>query len=378
MAANARCTRLFALVRKEFQQMRRDSSSFLIAFVLPLILLFLFGYGLSLDVNGLRLGMALEDDGGPARDLLQHFDGSPDFRLTTARSREELFPLLDRGAIRGIVIIPQDFSRRLAQGTRAADAPAIHVITDGSEPGLASFVENYVRALLSGWAQMRAQSEGRPEAALQIKSRTWYNPDMKSRFFLVPGSLSIILSLTGTILTSLVIAREWDRGTMESLLATPTSALEIVAGKIIPYFVLGMLSLAVCAAIAIAVFGLPLRGSLFSLAGIAALFLLGALGQGLFLSSIARNQFLASTLAILTAFMPAVMLSGAIYEISAMPAPVRAVTALIPARYLVSSLKTIFLVGDIPAVLWPDALLLALFAAVWFLLTVRVTKKRLE
>lgn len=359
--------------------MQRDISSILIAFVLPLILLFLFGYGLSLDVRDLRIGVALEDNGEAGIDLTQAFAASHDFSITLAHNRKELEPLLGRGAIRGIIVIPQNFSELLAQpGSSGGMWPQIQIITDGSEPSLAQFVENYSQVLLTNWSQKRVGTHAYNAPGIQIEALMWYNPDLESRFFLIPGSLAIIMSLIGTILTSLVVAREWERGTMEALMATPVGIVEIVAGKIIPYFVLGIASMLLCTAISIIVFGLPLRGSLLMLLVISSFFLFAALGQGLFISTISKNQFLASQIAILTAFMPAVMLSGAIYEISAMPTPVRILTALIPAKYMVSSLKTIFLVGDIDNVLWPDMAVLAGFALFFFILTALNTKKRLE
>ncbi len=371
--------RLGALIRKEFYQMRRDISSILIAFVLPLILLFLFGYGLSLDVRNLRIGVVLEDRGEAGMDLMQSFAASRDFSVTLAHARQELEPLLARGAIRGFVVIPQNFSELLAQpASSGGPLPLIQIITDGSEANLAQFVDNYSQALISQWNQKRAAASASNAPGIQSEIRTWYNPDLESRFFLIPGSLAIIMSLIGTILTSLVVAREWERGTMEALMATPVGIVEIAAGKIIPYFVLGIASMFLCTAISMIVFALPLRGSLLMLLVISSFFLFAALGQGLFISTISKNQFLASQLAILTAFMPAVMLSGAIYDISNMPAPIRALTALIPAKYMVSSLKTLFLVGDVHSVIWPDMIVLAGFALFFFVLTALKTKKRLE
>ena len=379
MNAGINTRRLGALIRTEFLQMSRDVSSILIAFALPLILLFLFGYGLSLDARNLRIGVVLEDGGEAGLDLMQSFAASHDFSVTLSRDKKELEPLLTRGTIRGIVVIPQDFSKLLAQPANfGGRTPQIQIITDGSEPNPAQFVENYARALLSEWSRERAGTAATGAPGIRVDARTWYNPDLESRFFLIPGSLAIIMSLIGTILTSLVVAREWERGTMEALMATPVGIVEIVAGKIIPYFALGIASMILCTAISMLVFDLPLRGSLPMLLVISSFFLFAALGEGLFISTISKNQFLASQLAILTAFMPAVMLSGAIYEISAMPGPIRVLAALIPAKYLVSGLKTLFLVGDVSGVLWPDMAALAGFALFFFVLTALKTKKRLE
>ena len=211
-----------------------------------------------------------------------------------------------------------------------------------------------------------------------LEPRYWFNAELESRRALIPGAIAIVMTIIGTMLTALVVAREWERGTMEAILSTPASVAEILAGKLLPYFVLGMLATLGAAALAIFVFDVPLRGSLAALLLLSGVFMVPALGQGLLISSLARNQFLAAQIALFTGFMPAFMLSGFLYEIDAMPAPIRAITRVIPARYFVDSLKTVFLAGDVWAVFLPDLAAMALIGALFFMLARRATRKNLE
>ena len=250
------------------------------------------------------------------------------------------------------------------------------MITDGSQPNTASFVANYAQGVLMTW---RAGQAGASSAqAITLQPRYWFNAELESRRALVPGAIAIIMTIIGTMLTALVVAREWERGTMEAVMSTPASVAEILVGKLLPYFVLGMLSTMAATALAIFVFDVPLRGSLAALLLLSAVFMLPALGQGLLISSLARNQFLAAQIALFSGFLPAFMLSGFLFEIDSMPAPIRAITWLVPARYFVSSLKTVFLVGDQWAVFVPDLLAMAVIGVVLFALARRATRKNLE
>jgi len=363
--------RLLALMNKERLQILRDPSSLLIAVVLPLILLFVFGYGISLDANSIRLGLVLEDDSTPVRDFAAAFTDSRYFDVRIARTRQELEPRLVDGELRGMVVVPPDFSARAARG--AASAP-IQVLTDGSQPNTASFIQNYARAVWQNWLFERAGA-GAPPVGLE--SRFWYNPEAESRNFLVPGSVAIVMTLIGTLLTALVIAREWERGTMEALMATPISIGDLLLGKLVPYYLLGMFSMALSTAIAVLLFGVPFRGSFALLVLVTSAFLLAALGLGLLISTLAHNQFVAAQIAMLAAFLPAFLLSGFVFEIPSMPAPIRALTYVMPARYFVSSLQTLFLAGDVWPVLWRDVLGMLAIAAALFGVTARKTSKRL-
>lgn len=364
--------RFLALVHKESLQAIRDPSTLLIALVLPLILLFLFAYAVSLDVRHVRVGVVLESPGAAAEALAATFSGTRYLDVTFAHNRREVIGKLIAGDLRGFVVIPQDFERHLAETGK----PLVQIITDGSQPNTADFVANYAQGVVQTWATGFAT--GVPQPAVQLEPRYWFNPELASRRALVPGAIAIIMTIIGTLLTALVVAREWERGTMEAILSTPATILEILVGKLLPYFILGMLSTLMAAAFSVFLFDVPLRGSLFALLLLSAVFMLPALGQGLLISSLTRNQFLASQLALFSGYLPAFMLSGFLFEIDAMPAPIRLITWLIPARYFVSSLKTVFLAGDVWAVFIPDLLGMAAIGLVFFLIAQRYTRKSLE
>jgi len=365
--------RLLALVRKESLQALRDPSTLLIAFVLPVVLLFLFAYAVSLDVRQVRIGVVLESPGASAQELAAAFAGTHYLDVSFAHDRREVAEQVVSGALRGFVVIPQDFERRLAE---RSGEPLVQAITDGSQPNTANFVANYTQGVVQTWrAGLGAEA---PSAAIALEPRYWFNAELESRRSLVPGAIAIVMTIIGTMLTALVVAREWERGTMEAVLSTPASVAEILVGKLLPYFVLGMLATLGAAALAIFVFDVPLRGSLLALMTLSAVFLVPALGQGLLISSLARNQFLAAQIALFSGFLPSFMLSGFLYEIDAMPVPIQAVTWLIPARYFVSSLKTVFLAGDIWAVFVPNLLAMAAIGVLFFVLAKRATRKNLE
>ncbi|AMN47109.1 ABC transport system permease protein [Steroidobacter denitrificans] len=363
--------RLAALVTKESYQALRDPSTLLIAFVLPVVLLLLFAYAVSLDAKEVRVGVVLESRGAAAQELAAAFSGTRFLDAHFVRDRREVADKLVSGELRGYVVIPQDFEQRLA---RRGNEPLVQIITDGSYPNTANYVENYARGVVQSW---RAGLDV-PAQAVVLEPRYWFNPELESRRALIPGAIAIVMTIIGTMLTALVVAREWERGTMEAVLSTPASVAEILIGKLLPYFVLGMLSTLGAAALAVFVFGVPMRGSLAALLILSAVFMVPALGQGLLISSLARNQFLAAQIALFTGFLPAFMLSGFLYEIDAMPAPIRAITWVVPARYFVDSLKTVFLAGDIWAVFLPNLAAMAVIGALFFMIAKRSTRKNLE
>lgn len=366
---------LKALIKKETLQITRDPSAILIAFILPLILLFIFGYGVNLDSNQIKVGMAIEDEEATAFSLIEAFRGSPFMVVELGKDQRDFYQQLESTTLRGIIIIPQDFSRRW----KAGNEPRIQVITDGSEPNLATFVTNYSRGIISLWMQEQFKTQtGKPFNGIQVDPRFWYNPELRSRNFLIPGSIAIVMTLIGTLLTALVIAREWERGTMEAMLATPVTNFEILLGKLIPYFILGMGSMVLCLVIAIFLFDVPFRGSLSVLALTTAVFLFAGLGQGMLISSVTGDQFVASQAALMSAFLPAFMLSGFIFEISAMPVVLQKFTYLFAARYFVTALQSIFLVGNVWPLLLQSMLAMALIATVFYLITAKNTKKRLD
>ncbi|MCK2178610.1 ABC transporter permease [Hafnia paralvei] len=368
--------RLRALCRKETVQILRDPSSALIAVVIPLMLLFIFGYGINLDSSKLHVGILMEQQSEDARDLANTFIGSPYIAATVSDDRQGLIKKLQAGKIRGLIVIPVDFSAQLA---RPEGKAPIQVITDGSEPNTANFVQGYAEGIWQIWLQQRAVDNGGEfKPLINVQLRYWFNPAAISQHFIIPGAITIIMTVIGAILTSLVIAREWERGTMEALLSTQVTRTELLLSKLLPYYILGLLAMTLCMLVAVFVMGVPYRGSLAILFVMTSLFLASTLGMGLLISTITRNQFNAAMVALNAGFLPAVMLSGFIFEIDSMPAIVQAVTYVIPARYFVSTLQTLFLAGNIGSVLLVNLLFLIISAAVFIGLTAWKTKRRLD
>jgi len=368
--------RLLALCRKETLQIIRDPSSILIAFILPIGLLFIFGLGVNLDTNAVRMGILLEDDSRQAHLFGQTLSGSPFITAVPGHTRAELERELKLGEIRAYVIVQSDFARRL---NRARASAPVEVVTDGSEPNTANFAANYLQGAWRVWLQQRASEQGiAAPAAIDVIPRYWFNPSAISRNYLLPGSLAVIMTIIGALLTSLVIAREWERGTMEALLSTPVTRTELLLSKVLPYYALGLGSMLICSTLSVLLLKVPFRGSIAILLLFTSLFLGSALGLGLLISTLTRNQFNAAQAALNAGFLPATMLSGFVYDINSMPAVIRAITYLIPARYFVSALQTIFQVGVVWSILVRDAIFL-IFSAVFFLgFTAISTRRRLD
>lgn len=368
--------RLWALCRKESLQILRDPSSNLIAFVLPVVMLLIFGYGINLDTTGLRVGLVLEDSGTEARLFTSFLTGSPYLEVSIGRTRREMTDALSAGRVRGVVVVPPDFGERLqSQG----ETSPLLVVTDGAEPNTANFVANYVRGAWEEWLVQRALQRGEtPAPAVKLQPRFWFNPSAESRNYLIPGSITIIMTVIGALLTSLVVAREWERGTMEALLASPVTRFELLASKLLPYYVLGIVSMSICVCVAVFLMGVPFRGSVFMLWVIGSLFLGSALGLGLLLSTATRSQFNAALAALNAAFLPALILSGFIYEIRSMPLVIRGVTYIVPARYFVRAIQTLFQAGTVWEVLLPSILFLVAASIVFIGLTALKTRRRLE
>jgi len=365
--------RFGALLVKETRQILRDPSTALIAFVLPLLLLFIFGYGVNLDTARTRIGIDRRDGSEAAVGLAQDFVSSRWFEVVDSQPVGILRNELVAGEIRGIIVIPDGFGRDVARG-----GGSIQVITDGSLPNTAGFVGAYAEGVRTSWAAKHAIEQGRVAApqAIGIEHRYWFNPELLSRFFLVPGSIAVVMTMIGTLLTALVVAREWERGTLEGLMATPIGMGEFIVTKVVPYFVLALCSMALCTLLAVTLFGVPFRGSPWALLAIAAVFLIPALGQGLVISAVTRNQFVASQVALLTAFLPTMLLSGFLFEIDSMPKFIRLLTYLVPARYLIPQLQTVFLAGDDWGLYLPDMAALLGFGTLFFAIAIRVTRRR--
>lgn len=368
--------RLRALCWKETLQIFRDPSSNLIAFVLPIVLLFIFGFGINLDVPRLRVGVLCEATGIEADGFTAAMNGSPSLEVHRYESRAKMEKDMTDSRIRGFVIIPQDFSRRM---NHPADTAPVQVVADGSEPNTAQFVSSTINGVWQTWQAQHAEDRGREfKPEISLEPRYWFNPSAESRNFLIPGSITVIMTVIGALLTSLVVAREWERGTMEALLASPVTRAELLLSKILPYYALGMVSLILCVAAARFILHVPFRGSILALCVVGSFFLLSVLGIGLAISTGTRNQFNAAQAALNAAFLPAMMLSGFIYEIASMPAFLRGVTHLIPARYFVSAIQTLFQAGTQWRLLLPDILMLMASSALFLGLTAKLTRRRME
>ncbi len=367
--------RIRALIWKETLQVTRDPSSFVVAFVLPALLLFLFGFGISFDATRLKIGLIIEEPTPETEWFVASFSNTPYFEVQRGTDRRQFIDQLSAGRLNGIVVLAGDLSERLARG----DTAAIQVITDGSDPNTAALASGYIRGAWAVWQTQRNISQSaRMPGQISVNQRFWFNPELESRRFLVPGSISLIMMMIGSLLTALVVSREWERGTMEALLATPVGIHEFIIGKLVPNFVLGLCAMGVCVIASRYVFHIPLRGSLLTLIGFTAVFLSVALGIGLLISTVARTQFIASQLAMLVAFLPGLYFSGFLFEVASMPAVLRAVAKVVPAGYYVRGLSTIFLAGDIATVLVPATLVLTFMSAVLFALTALNTPRRLD
>jgi ABC-2 type transport system permease protein len=365
--------RLTALMRKESRQLMRDPSSIAIGIVMPVILILLFGYGLSLDVTRVPIAIVMEDSSADARELVAGFQLSPYFEPVMLRSMPQAERLMIERNIYGIVRIRSDFSRRLAAGNAE-----VQILASGTQANNARIIEGYAQGAVAQWMARRA-AEGNAIAGggVNVKSRLWFNDANDSHYYLVPGLIVLIMTLIGAFLTALVMAREWERGTIEALFVTPVRADEILLGKMVPYFALGMAGLVLCVVAAKLLFGVPLRGSVLVLAATSTLYLLVALGIGLWVSSATKSQFVASQIALLVTFMPAMMLSGFLFDLRSAPLAIRLISYVLPARYYVALLQTEFLAGDVWSVIAPNAAVLAFMAVVLLLLAWRATRKTL-
>lgn len=367
--------RLKGLIRKEFLQIVRDPSSIAIAFVMPLFLLLLFGYGVSLDADHLPVALVAEEPSADTADFFASLAGSHYFAPLTMTTQAEAEEALRQGKVNAIVHLGANFAERL----RRPDGAPIQLIVNGVDANTARLTQGYVEGAWGNWLARRATARGQALATpVQLEQRIWFNPEVKSRNFLVPGLVAIIMTLIGTLLTALVMAREWERGTLEALLVTPASMTEVLLGKLIAYFVLGTGGMLLTVGLAVFLFEVPLRGSFWVLWAAASLFLLAALGMGLTISSLARNQFVAGQIAIIGTFLPAFLLSGFLFDIDSMPAVVQTLTHLIVARYFVAIVQTLFLAGDVWAVVLPNAAALVVMAAFFLAVTWRKSRKRLE
>ena len=370
----ARLGRVGALVRKESYQLVRDPSSLAIGIVMPLLLILMFGYALSLDVTDVPVALVLERPSPAETALASSFVLSRYFDARLLTAMPHAAALLQRQGVDGIVRLRPDFARHLDAG----DAE-VQVVVNGTDANRARIIENYAQGALAQYLTLRDE-QGHAAAqggAVTVESRLWFNEADDSHYFLVPGLIVIIMTLIGALMTALVMAREWERGTLEAIFVTPVRTGEILLSKMIPYFFLGMAGLGFCLLSAKFLFGVPFRGSITVLASVSVLYLLVALALGLLISSLTKSQFVSSMTTLVVTFLPAVFLSGFLFDLRSMPAAVRDLSYILPARYYTELLQTLFLAGNVWSVILPNAAALAVMATVLLALTRIVTKKRI-
>lgn len=373
-------TRFLAVAKKEIVQVLRDSRSLMIVLIMPVILVLLFGYGVSLDLKHLPIYVYDRDGSQQSQDLLKRFQSSEYFDLVRAvNSYPELTRAIDEGRAKMGIVVPWDFSQRLRDGRPAQ----VQALIDASDDNTANVLIGYAQAVVQGYSSdvqldwLRSRGQIAQPTPVTVQLRTWFNEDLESSAFIVPGVLALVMSVIGAFLTSLTIAREWERGTMEQLISTPVTPLEIMFGKLVPYFAIGMIDVIVCALLALYWFHVPFRGSFVTLLLASVMFLIVVLSMGFFISVIAKNQLAASQIALLATFLPAFLLSGFLYAIEQMPIALQWITRVLPARYYVSVLKKIFLKGSPTALLYSDLVPLAIFTVVLAMLATHSFHKRL-
>ncbi len=367
--------RVTGLMRKEVYEIVRDPSSIAIAFVLPLVLLLIFGYGVSLDARRVPVAEVVDRPTYLTASFLGELAHSPWFHPARYADRASAERAMMQGRVQAILWLRSDFSRRFLS---SGEAP-IHLTVNGVDANQARIVQNYVNGTWQNWLQRQAALQGQPLALpVAVDVRIWFNPALTSRDYLIPGLIAIIMTLIGALLTALVVAREWERGTMEGIMVTPVAKTEVLVGKLVPYFVMGMGGMMLATAMAVFLFHVPLRGSLAVLVATTALFLLTALGMGLAISVLARSQFVAAMVAIVATFLPAFILSGFLFDIRSMPRAIRILTHIVAARYFVAALQTSFLAGDLWSVILPNLLGLIVLGIVFLGLSALRFRKRLD
>ncbi len=348
------------------------------AFAIPMLLLFLFGSVLTLDVDNLETIVYDQDRTQRSREFLSRFEASRYFHVGSRAARwADVERALDAGTAQVAIVVPPNFGRDLERGLRAP----VQAVVDGSDSNTATIALAYVETITAQYSgQVAVEIAGGhvPAPAVDGRLRVWYNPDMESKDFIVPGLIAVIMTVIGGLLSSLTVAREWERGTMEQLIATPVRVPELVFGKLLPYIGIGLLDILLAVAAGTLVFGVPLRGSFWLLLGFSLLFLQGAVGLGLLISVRSRTQLMASQVAMVATLLPSFMLSGFGSPIENMPQALQVVSYAVPARYLVTALKGIFLKGVGLSVLWPEALFLGAFAAAVTTLSARAFRKTLD
>jgi ABC-2 type transport system permease protein len=370
----AKLRRIRALTLKETRQVLRDPSSIAIGIVFPLMMILLFGYGLSLDINHVSVAVVDEDDSSDSMALIGAFRLSPYFRVTVVRSMAEANAQMLNRTVDGVLRIQSDFTRRWH--LREAE---VQILVNGSDANQARIMQGYAQGAVALWSAAQAGSGGAATAGpVIVVDRMWFNVSNDSHYFLVPGLIVLVMTIIGAFLTAMVVAREWERGTLEALFVTPMRPGEFLISKLLPYFGLGMIGFVLCLLAGKFLFHVPLRGSLFLLCLASMTYLLVALAIGLLISTLVKSQFLASQLAMLLTFLPAMMLSGFLYDLRSMPVFIQGITYALPARYAVALMQTLYLAGDVGSVVWLNLGVLAAMAITLLLLTRLATRKQLS
>lgn len=364
-----------ALIKKEFFQIIRDFSSILIAFVLPLIILILYRYGVNLDTVNITLGIKNDDNNPKISTLINSFNHSKYIKTTYFENKDEMYSKIKNSKLKGGVIFPVNFVENLYKN-QTAD---VFVITDGSEANMANFTQSYVTSIVNSWLSDTSDFKYSIQKPLiNPIIRYWYNQDINSHYFILPGSLAITMNLIGMLLTALVIAREWERGTIEAIYSTSITKMNFIVGKYIPYFVLGFSSFLFNIFLCIVVFKIPFRGNIFILLIIGGLYLFSCLGIGLTISSSFKEQFSASQSALSFGLLPAMLLSGLIYPISSMPVIFQYLTAILPPRYFIIFIQSEFMAGSIPSIILINSAYLTILGLILFFMVYRNINLRLE
>ena len=372
--------RVWAITRKEFIHVIRDLRSIILGIAIPIILLLLFAYALTMDVDNVPVMVWDQSESSDSREFISRFKASRYFEIKGyTKNYHDLERAIDLGEILAGMVIPRDFAQRL-ESRRPVQ---VQWIVDGSDSNTAAIATGYATAVTLtfseevGLQNIRKVTGKTLEVPLDVRPRVWFNADLESKNYIIPGLIAVIMMVIAALLTSLTVAREWERGTMEQLISTPVKGHELIIGKLIPYFIIGMLDVLIAVIMGKFQFHVPLRGSVFLLFGLAAVFLIGALSLGLLISIFTKNQLLANQLALLTTFIPAFVLSGFAFPISSMPQVIQWVTFLVPARFLVYLFKGIYLKGVGLEVMYLEAGLLALFAIAMVVLALVKFKKKL-
>lgn len=368
---------LTALIKKEFLQIIRDPSSIIIAFVLPLICILIYMYGINLDTPSVTMGIKSDDTSSEIHSLIKSFGNSKYIKAVVYDNKEDITRDIARSKIKGAAFIPQDFCLNLSKG-KIANAL---IVTDGSEVNTANYVYAYSMQIINGWLSSSKYATNLRtvnKSLINVQLRTWYNQDLNSHYFILPGSLAITMTLIGILLTALVIAREWERGTMEALLSTKIKKIHILLSKYIPYFILGMLSMAFNVFLCVYIFSIPFRGNIFVLFFVSGLFLFTCLGIGLLISTITKSLFLASMISVAAGFLPALLLSGLMFPISSMPKIFQYLTMILPPRYFITFIESEFMAGTVWNIVLINSVYLSILGLILFIVVYKKTSLRLE